>query len=103
MDRSSVETNGLSARLVTIAFAMRRLDLSSPKKYSIFAISLSGDVFTRSAALGPLLDIRMSKGPSFIKEKPREASSICIEERPRSNTMPSKSDPYLPKLENLSL
>ncbi len=34
-------------------------------------------------------DMRMSSGPFFWKEKPRSASSICIEETPISSTTPS--------------
>jgi len=36
---------------------------------------------------GPL-DMRMSSGPSARNEKPRAASSSCIDETPRSNTIP---------------
>src|SRR5579862_9465878 len=42
-----------------------------------------------SAALGPPPPMRMSSGPSRRNEKPRAASSICIDETPTSNTIPS--------------
>ena len=38
---------------------------------------------------GPRCDMRMSSGPSCMKEKPRSASSICGEEMPISSMMPS--------------
>ena len=46
---------------------------------------------TTSAALAPACAMRMSSGPSARKEKPRSASSICIEETPMSSTTPSAS------------
>ena len=44
---------------------------------------------TTSAALGPSPPMRMSSGPSSRNEKPRSASSSCIEDTPRSSTTPS--------------
>ncbi len=48
-----------------------------------------GSVLTMSAAVAPDCDMRMSSGPSRRNEKPRAASSICIEETPMSITTPS--------------
>ena len=42
-----------------------------------------------SAAVGPSWPIRMSSGPSRRNEKPRSASSSCIEDTPTSITTPS--------------
>ncbi len=55
-------------------------------------------VLTRSAADGPWpAPMRMSSGPSRMKEKPRSASSSCIDETPRSKTTPSqRSTPASP-------
>ena len=44
---------------------------------------------TTSAAVGPCRPMRISSGPSSRNEKPRAASSSCIDETPRSNTTPS--------------
>ena len=53
------------------------------------ASSASPRSLTRSAALGPSPPMRMSSGPSPRKEKPRSASSSCMEETPRSSATPS--------------
>ncbi len=54
------------------------------------AISASSAVCSHSAADCPRVgSIRMSSGPSRIKEKPRSASSSCGEETPRLRRMPS--------------
>jgi hypothetical protein len=46
----------------------------------------------RARAVAPM---RMSSGPSSRKEKPRAASSSCIDETPRSNTTPSTAASWL--------
>ena len=53
------------------------------------ARSRSDACATTSAALGPSPPMRMSSGPSSRNEKPRSASSSCIEDTPRSSTTPS--------------
>src|SRR5512145_1645081 len=54
------------------------------------ASSRSDRRFTRSAAVSPQLrSIRMSRGPSFRKEKPRSGSSSWSELTPRSRRIPS--------------
>ncbi len=67
----SVVAMGASARACAMRRAMRRLARSSPKLNRISASSASLAVLTRSAALGPSCDMRMSSGPSRRKEKPR--------------------------------
>ncbi len=62
---------------------------SSPSLKMSRASSPSGRSATRSAALGPLRDMRMSKGPSTWNEKPRSPWSSWNDETPRSNTIPS--------------
>jgi hypothetical protein len=51
----------------------------------------SSVVLTISAAVGPSSPMRMSRGPSKRKEKPRAGSSICGEETPISSVTPSTS------------
>ncbi len=46
-----------------------------------------------SAALRPALSMRMSSGASWRSEKPRAASSICIDETPMSSATPSSGSP----------
>ena len=62
---------------------------SSPSWKMMSARSRSDACATTSAALGPSPPMRMSSGPSRRNEKPRSASSSCIEETPRSSTTPS--------------
>ena len=62
---------------------------SSPSWKMMSARSRSEACATTSAALGPSRPMRMSSGPSSRNEKPRGASSSCIEDTPRSSTTPS--------------
>ncbi len=62
---------------------------SSPSWKMMSARSRSDACATTSAALGPSPPMRMSSGPSSRNEKPRSASSSCIEDTPRSSTTPS--------------
>ena len=75
---------GAIARAVTIARATRREARSSPNRNKRSASSRSGSVLTRVAAVlsptlspfGPCRPMRISSGPSDMKEKPRAGSSI---------------------------
>ena len=74
----------------------------------MFAKSFSEKLFTISKADKPELLIRISKGPSLLKEKPLFAWSICIELTPKSNRTPStdskpNDSTIFPILLNLSL
>ena len=55
---------------------------------------------TTSAALAPACAMRMSSGPSKRKEKPRSASSICIDDTPMSSTTPSTAATCSSRCEN---
>ena len=81
---------GASARARTMARATARAYRSSPSVAITAARSRSrrdGDDVGR--ARRRTAPIRMSSGPSRRNEKPRPASSSCIDETPRSNTTPS--------------
>src|SRR5262245_22316644 len=98
---------GASVRARTIARATARAWRSSPSIVMIAARSRSEARATTSAAVAAEPPMRMSSGPSRRKEKPRSPSSSCIEETPRSNTMPSTASRPTPRttdarLENLS-
>ena len=62
---------------------------SSPYSLKIWASGPWSRLLTTSAAVSPSSDIRISSGPSRMKEKPRSAWSSCIEDTPMSNTTPS--------------
>ncbi len=82
-----------------ILFAIR----SSPYSKKIRLSSSAEALATTSAALRPDRDMRMSSGPSRRKENPREGSSSCIDESPRSARIasgvgkPSSSEARSPK------
>src|SRR5580704_2928759 len=86
---SSVRVNGRCWRSVTMARAMRPAKRSSPYSRKIRTSSSADAPFTTSAAEVPARLMRMSRGPSCMKLKPRSESSSCGEETPRSNRMPS--------------
>ena len=52
-------------------------------------LAARGRWFTSVAASAPPMPMRMSSGPSRRNEKPRSASSSCMEETPTSSTTPS--------------
>src|ERR1700722_5282274 len=87
--RSKVRVKGCSARRRLMAAAMRRPWVSSPNSLKMRASSAGAASLTRSAAVGPSAPMRMFNGPSRMKEKPRSASSSCMEETPRSKAPPS--------------
>ena len=72
---------GLAARQIARAIAVTG---ASAKLVRISASISSGASAMTSAALGPARDMRISSGPSAMNEKPRSASSSCIEETPMS-------------------
>ena len=75
---------GPRVRSATIPRAIFAAIRSSPNSRKIRVSSSTEAVATMSAALRPLLPMRMSSGPSRRNENPRSASSSCIEETPRS-------------------
>ena len=87
---SLVRVIGSTRLRSTMARAIRLPKRSSPKVLITQAISASSAVCNHSAADWPRVgSIRISSGPSRIKEKPRSASSSCGEETPRSRRIPS--------------
>ena len=94
----------LSFDLARIMALDTRLDsLSSPYVYIMSANSASLKVFTICSAVTPSEPIRMSSGPSNLKEKPRSGLSICGEETPKSRTTAStESIPRLDKSTSIS-
>ena len=73
---SVVVSNGFFARSAAIALAMRLACGSSPHSQKISSSRSASSSFTSSAALLPRdLSMRMSRGPSRRKLKPRPASS----------------------------
>jgi hypothetical protein len=92
--RAIVVRIGARRRIVTRARLIRRAHRSSPQRKIRSANSFSGSRAKRSAAVSPALrSIRMSRGPSRPKEKPRSAVSSCSDEAPRSNRTPSNTLP----------
>ena len=86
--RRAVVSIGSSPRASTIALAILLAIGSSPYWRMIRVSSYSSSVLTRSAALAPSDPMRMSRGPSKRNENPRDASSSCIDETPRSASRP---------------
>ena len=87
---SLVDVIARSERRSVMARAMRPAYLSSPYCRSTLRISVRSAWLIQSAALVPVPGfILMSSIPSLRKLKPREASSSCGEETPRSNNRPS--------------
>ena len=88
-ERAGGARSAPSSRARTMARATARACRSSPSVAMIAARSRSEARATTSAALGPAPPMRMSSGPSRRNEKPRAASSSCIDDTPRSSTTPS--------------
>src|SRR5690606_9030711 len=87
--RSRVRVKGCSTRRRRMAVATRPDWRSSRYSLKIWASGPWPQVLTMSAAVSPSSDMRMSSGPSRMKEKPRSAWSSCMDETPISKTAPS--------------
>ena len=74
----------------TMAVAIRFAKRSSPKVFNTQVKSSTDTCFSHSAADKPcVVSMRISNGPSFIKLKPRSASSSCGDDTPKSSKIPS--------------
>ena len=86
----AVREMGASSRADTIARAMRCACLSSPYCFNTRFNSCSSTFASQVLAGTPESgSIRISRGPSRRKLKPRSASSSCGDETPRSKRSPS--------------